>query len=324
MRFPGRTVRNATLQDRASVLELCLKRDYPHSTFLGKDQMKKVVSGHLAAFFGSSEHSLKLVAKVLEEQEQIVGFLLLEVNEQESITKQSQTVICDYHAADADQFHQLVRSALEVASENKDEYLIVSNYEDFSARVCWLEEVGFKQEILRVAKVVSPSHQAAEHPNFRIRKATDNDMLFIMRLVADHSPMYCPANRGVDKELVQRGFLQAYTSITPRNKKRVPLILEDKRCKDLAGYIILEPGRVFGEGGALTLYIYDIAIAPEITDKGLSRYLCAGGERLLAQMGGGVLFGDISADNRLAVGAQKGLGFSLDSTRWGRPVVNVV
>lgn len=118
------------------------------------------------------------------------------------------------------------------------------------------------------------------------------------------------------KKLQQR-FVNLYSEMDPNDKTKVPLVLEERSSKELLGYIILEPRRVFVTQGKLILYIYDIAVSDTAHGKGLSRYLCGGGEALLAKMGGGVFFGDISADNVLAVGAQKGLGFQLDSTRWG-------
>lgn len=279
--------------------------------------MSITVSAQLETFFSSEVVQPNLIAKVLLEGEDICGFLLLEVNEEESITKQSQTLICDYMASTYSQFECLMQAACAEAGIFGNEYVVVSNYSDCEEQSEWLERFGFHQELLRVARFVEPNHQAAEDPDYRIRRATDNDILFIMRLVAGNSPIYCPANREVDKALIQQGFVNSYTTLSPREKKRVPLVLVDRESDDPVGYIILEPGRVLGGERTLTLYIYDIAVAPEIPRRGLSRFLCGGGEMLLAKMGGGVFYGDISADNDLAVGAQKGLGFTVDSTRWG-------
>ena len=315
-------LREVQAKDRAALLRLCRERPYPRSLFMGEDDMREVVSKHLDELFGGALKPPNLLAKVLVDgEDEVVGFLLLEVNQVESITKQLQTAMCDYHARDQEEFAILVEGArLEAASRN-NEYLVVSNFTDFGERVAWLEACSFRPELLRVARAILAEHGAAEHPNYRVRKAGDNDMLFIMRLVAGHSPIYCPAHRPVDKEKIQQGFLMAYTTISPRDKKRVPLIIEDKTSGEPLGYIILEPGRVLGGDRRLTLYIYDIAVDSEVPVRGLSRYLCGGGEKLLARMGGGVFYGDISADNELALGAQRGLGFEVDSVRWGVKIV---
>lgn len=311
-------LREVRLSDKSSLLKLCNERPYPDSLFMEKEPMRETVAGNLEQFFQSEAAPQELTIRVLEEDGQVCGFIILDVNDQESITKQAQTLICDYHVKSWEQFEYLFQWAAETARDAGGEYLVVSNYSRGGEQnQAWLEKLGFQPELLRVARYIEAGQTGAAHPDYRVRKATDNDMLFIMRLVANNSPIYCPAGREVDRELIQAGFVSAYTSIGPRNKKRVPLILEERATGEPLGYIIVDPGKVIGATKTVTLYIYDIAVAPEAPTRGLSRYLCGGGETLLGRMGGGVFFGDISADNQLAVGAQKGLGFEVDSIRWG-------
>lgn len=313
-------IRELQPDDRNAILTLCDKRAYPRSQFATVDRMKRIVAEHLNLYFDASERPPELTSRILEVNGEIRGFMTVEANEVESITRQPQTVVCDYHAETAEQFAALMEWATEFAKSFDDDYLVLSHFEDFDDRKPWLEQCGFRPELVRVARTIGPDHQAFEDPDFRVRRANHSEMLFILRLVSSHSPLYRPAHRDVDVELIQQGFLNVYSNITPRSKERVPLVLEEKESGEVVGYIIVQPGRVLGRNGALTLYIYDIAVDPDFPRRGMSRHLCAGGEKLLARMGGGVFYGDISADNKLALGAQKGLGFAVDSMRWGLPL----
>lgn len=282
--------------------------------------MKEVVAEQLAALARSGEESEAFVFRVLEEAGKVVGFLLLQRHEVESITREKQSLLCDYHAQSWEQFAFLMEQARAFTAQGGDTFLIGWNYSDSRQKAEWLERFGFRRELVRAVKVVPAGCRGYEHPDYRMRPATTNDTTFIMRLVAENSPIYCPAHRDVDIAKVQAGFVNAYSSLGLRNKKKMPLIFEHKESEEPVGYLIVEPGRAVGPDKRLILYIYDIALAPELGRRGLSRALCGAGETLLGGMGGGVYYGDISADNVPALGAQKSIGFEVDSVRWGLPV----
>ncbi len=310
-------VRPVRLEDRAQLLEICRRRRYPQTVFQSAEEMRERALAAVESRLEELADSPQAIGLVVESKGEIRGYALAEKNALESITHEPQTVVAEQWGEDPEALAALFDRLADLGRESGDRYLVCYLFADQSEQVPLLERRGYRSELLRVAKPVGPDHNAPSHPNFRIRKANSTDMLFVMSLVAQHSPIYTPAHREGDKILLQQRFVGLYAEMDVNDPRKVPLILEEIRTKEQMGYIILEPRRVFETSGQLILYIYDIAVGESGAGQGLSRYLCGGGEALLARMGGGVFFGDISADNVLAVGAQRGLGFTLDSTRWG-------
>lgn len=284
--------------------------------------MRETALDYFQQFFSGSEQASNLILESLLEGDRVVGYLLAEVRQVESITHQNQTQISDFYACCYEHFQILADRALEIARASGDEFVVGWNFLDSTETTEWLKQYGFHEELRRAVLPVTKGQRGAEHPLYPIRPATVNDMTFIMRLVAGNSPLYCPAQRDVDYSKIQMGFVKAYSSLGPRNKKRVPLVMFHRFNGELMGYIIVEPGKVLGRGRTLTLYGYDVAVAPEAPKIGLSRFLCGAAQTLLGGMGGGVFFGDATADNKLALNAQKALGFEVDSVRWGLHLTN--
>lgn len=308
-------VRAAESGDLDDLLEICQRRSYPATVFIEPEQMKETAVDFFRGYFQKPGPELRL--EVLTKGDRVVGYVVVEPRQIESITHQCQTQIGDCYAAEWEHFCHLADRACEIAREVGDLFVVGWNFVSSLETADWLTRYGFHEELKRAVLPVAKDARGPEHPEFPIRPAADNDMTFIMRLVANNSPLYCPAKREVDYSKIQMGFVKAYSALGPRNKKRVPLIMYHRSSGELMGYLIVEPSRVLGRGRRLTLYGYDVAVAPEAPKVGLSRYLCGAAQTLLGRMGGGIFFGDATADNILALNAQRALGFVIDSVRWG-------
>lgn len=308
--------------DLEELLEICRRRRYPKTVFIEPDQMRDTALDFFEAYFEDLGANPNLLLEVLTENDKVVGYVVVEPRQKESITHQNQTQIGDCYAKRWEHFKMLADRACEIARAAGDEFVVGWNFVDSTETEDWLRRYGFHEELKRAVLPVAKGFRGAEHPEFPVRPATDNDMMFIMRLAANNSPLYCPAKREVDYSKIQMGFVRAYSGLGPRNKKRAPLVMYHRSTGELMGYLIVEPSKVLGRGRKLTLYGYDVAVAPEAPKIGLSRYLCGAAQTLMGGMGGGIFFGDATADNILALNAQRALGFVIDSVRWGYHLEN--
>lgn len=308
-------VREIVVEDQAQVLELCRSRPFPDTAFRHPEKTRQGALALVEQAFPLLGSDPKTRALGLFEGEQLMAYTLFRTGEIESITREPQTVMGDYYTPEQEQFEALFSESKKVASSAGDHYLVFDLFSDSPQLEPWAQSLGFVPELIRVVRQVTPDHKGASDDRFRVRRAKELELLFIIKLVSQNSPLYRPAGRTIDPAKLQQGFVNSYSSLSARDNKKVPLLIESVEGGQPLGYLIVEPNRV--PGGELTLYIYDIAVLPETRGQGLARYLLGGGESLLARMGGGVFYGDISADNTPAVKTQQALGFSIDSTRYG-------
>lgn len=310
-------VRPVELVDKAGLREFCQNRKHPDSAFISAEEMKRHSLRTLDQSFEALAELEELDCWVALKDQRPIGYLIAQSGQTESITGESQTVVLEAAAANKAAFDRLLEVAVARAREAEDDYIVIYTYQTQKVEQLWVHAFGFKQELLRHYLEARPGQNFDHHPDYQLRPAAEHELLFILRVVADHSPAYIPGNRPVDELEIRKGFVNSYTDLSVRDRKKVPCVLAARSGEELVGYIILKPGRMLGDTGPLGLYVYDIAIGSQGHGKGLSRYLVSGTQELLKKMGGGFIYGDVSATNSLAVSAQRALGFQLDSIRWG-------
>ena len=310
-------VRPLRLDDQDMLTDFCHRREYPESSFASSELLKQSA---LAAVSNSLDELVsidKAHALVAQDGDRIVGYSICQTETIESITRERQTLVADFAAETESAFQELIRAQGELGKSRGDKYLVVYFFESQTMESQWARDYGLHEELVRYFLSASPDEVFDEHPGYKFRKAKEQDLLFIMNVVATHSPAYVPANREVDELRIRQAFLGAYTDLGTQNKKRVPMVLESRATGELAGYIIVEPQRMYGDSGPLGLYVYDISVAAKPKEKGLGLYLLRGSQKLLTKMGGGFLFGDVSADNHRGLRAFGKIGCRIDSRRWG-------
>lgn len=307
-------------EDRQGLLALCRQRAFPESIFLTAEERRERVIAALESHFEQLTSGPQVRCLVIEEGGEIVGSSLCTAGTEEGTTGDLQTDMIDFFAPTPRHFEPLLERILSQAKQDGDAYLVSHVYDCQKREAMWLAKAGFRVESFRNATEVPPDAQFPEHPKFRLRRARQSELLYIMRLVITHSPLYAPAGRPIDPKAISARFLGVYSELDVKDKKKVPLIMAHRESEEPVGYMILQPKRVDIPNGKLTLYNYDIAVGEEAKGQGLGRYFNFGGMNLLARMGGGVFFGDTPADNALAQSASEALGFRPDSRRWGKPV----
>jgi hypothetical protein len=304
-------------EDRSWLRNLCEKRDYPESIFLTAAQRRDKVLATLDKNFDQIHDHPTLRCLVVEEEGEPVGYALSLAAVIEGTTGDLQTDLLDFYAPTPRQFEPLIEQIKEKARADGDAYVVCTVYAPQKREAMWLAKAGFRIEQLRNCREIAADSVSPEHPKYHLRRARQREVLYIMRLVMTHSPLYAPAGRPVDPQAIAMRFLGVYGELSVRDKKKVPLILADRETDYPVGYMILQPKRVDVPNGKLTLYTYDVAVGEEAKGQGLGRYLNYGGMNLMAKMGGGIFFGDTPGDNAIAQSASEALGFRPDSKRWG-------
>jgi hypothetical protein len=310
-------VRPLQADDRAGLHALCQKRSYPESIFLTAEQRKAKVLSVLEQHFDSLHAHPNLRCLVVEEKAEVVGYALSAAGDMEGTTGDLQTDLLDFYTPTPWQFEPLMAAIKEQARRDGDAYVVCTVFASQKREAMWLAKEGFRVESFRNCREIAPDNESPEHPRYRLRRARQSEVMFIMRLVMTHSPLYAPAGRPVDPQAIAMRFLSVYSELNVRDKKKVPLVMAERESDLPVAYMILQPKRVEVPNGKLTLYTYDVAVGDEARGQGLGRYLNFGGMNLMARMGGGVFFGDTPADNTLAQSASEALGFRPDSKRWG-------
>jgi hypothetical protein len=310
-------VRPLAVDDRAGLRAMCEKRDYPDSIFLTPAERKAKVIAVLEKNFDSLHAHPNLRCLVVEEAGRLVGYSLSLAGDLEGTTGDRQTDLLDFYTPTPRQFEPLIARVKEQARADGDAYVVCTVYHSQKREAMWLAKEGFRVESLRNCREIAPDSVSPEHPRYRLRRARQSEVMFIMRLVMTHSPLYAPAGRPVDPHAIAMRFLSVYSELNVRDKKKVPLIMAERETDIPVAYMILQPKRVEIPHGKLTLYTYDVAVGEEAKGQGLGRYLNFGGMNLMARMGGGIFYGDTPADNTIAQSASEALGFRPDSKRWG-------
>lgn len=311
------TVRHLLPTDAGALKVVCATRPFPESIFLSAEERRakvlEVLDDH-EHFLWRAEGMRGLAVEVDGE---LVGYALFRLGQTEGTTGDLQTELLDFYTRSPLEFEPLLSQVIEQARTAGDSYVVAEVFSPQKREAMWLAKAGFRIEQHRNCRDVPPASVSPEHPRFHLRRAHQREMLFIIRLAMTHSPLYTPAGRKVDPHAVSARFMGVYAEMDVRDKHKVPLVLVENRSDLPVGYIILQPKRVEIPGGKLTLYTYDVAVGEEAHGQGLGRYLSFGAMNLMAKMGGGILYGDTPADNKLAQSASEGLGFRSDSHRWG-------
>lgn len=311
------SIRPLQSNDRSGLRAVCEKRGHPDSIFLTPEQRKHKVLKLLDDNFEKLQKHPSLRCLVVEEASEIVGYALSLCGEEEGTTGDLQTDLLDFYVPTPRQFEPLMEKIKEQARADGDAYLVSTVYTSQKREAMWLAKEGFRIESIRNCREIAPDNVSPEHPKYQLRRARQNEVMFLMRLVMTHSPLYAPAGRPIDPQQIALRFLGVYSELNVRDKKKVPLVLAHRETDIPVAYMILQPKKVEVPHGKLTLYTYDVAVGEEAQGQGLGRYLNYGGMNLMAKMGGGVFFGDTPADNSIAQSASEALGFLPDSKRWG-------
>lgn len=300
----------------SDLLRLCESKPYYDSIFLDAEGLRRLTTQTLRDNLGRLAEIPHVKILVAYQDGVPAGYLVLAQGIRESITQEMQTLIFDFFAPGFSLLEPLVRSAVEQTRCQGDEWLVVNILAPAKKEQLWFYRTGFRAELNRTVKKIPPGFRGPSSERYRARAATTNDMMFILRVNAQHCASYRPHGRDTDPQKVRAVFLSTYGSLDIHDPSWRFLILEDTVENRPAAYLILTE-EALPVPGMRGFYTYDVAAAPEYYGRGLSLYLAGAGETVVGEAGGGFLYGDSNPTNLAVVNGDRTLGYLLDSQRWG-------
>jgi GNAT superfamily N-acetyltransferase len=259
-----------------------------------------------------------------DETQEPLGFMLLLMVSEESITAEPQTVIYDFYVEPGDHFEvimdRFLKQAEEWAQSIKIRYLVTEILITQNHREEYFASRGFYVDMNRIVRGVE-THTFENMPrqkHFIVRPAREGDRNFILLLNAQNAGLLVPVGRDTPLKDVQVYYFNTYSqlSITDNPIMNV-LIAEDTEKARPAGYIMLKVAAVDAVSEKPLAYIYDISVHKDYWGKLVAQRLVREGENLLVGKGVHYLIGDTAENNpRPLKTAIKTLGFKLYSRRW--------
>lgn len=251
-------VRPLSTDDFTDLVALCARRPFPESVFFTPEERRsnllKALDERFSSFWSVPGASCLVVAQ----EGRITGYALSLANQIEGITGELQTELLDFYCPTPFEFEPLLAEVVAGARENHDSYLVCQVFSGQKREALWLSKAGFGVEQNRNFREIHPTSLAPEHPDYRLRRAQQREMMYVIRMAMKYSPLYTPAGRNVDPQEVSRRFLSVYSQMDVRDKKKVPLVLAERATDLPVGYIILQPKQIAGTKRRLTLYTYDV------------------------------------------------------------------
>lgn len=304
-------MRAARAEDLPELERLRRRMPYPGSIFLGEaDYLERALERLRDALPRLQELPDARVLLVTEDGE-ISGYFFLVVDEHHGVTQQLQAVLLDFAVFRFEVLAKLVARARKIVSAFENEYLVVDLAALDQRTQLWFYRCGFRGEQTRVVKYVAAGFTGVASPEYPIRQARPDDLPFLLEVHAAFTRAYRPAGREVDLQALEAAYQMNYLLLDLSNP--LYFLLEEAASGRRAGYLLLHSGEPVA--GNKTFYVYDVAIAPEFSGRGLSRYLQSKAE-MVAGEEGGFVYGDgsLAAANLSSWHTQ--MGYPVDTIRY--------
>ena len=288
------------------------KREYSPTLLRDHENFYRFALVCLNEYFAHREELPDWQLLVLTEDQEPQGYLLFAVDQEHGVTRQLQAVTMDFAVFDFAHLDALLKRARKVVAAFENEYLVVELAALDKRRQLWFYRCGFRAEQQRSVWRFPQGHRGTSSPAFRVRAANSGDLPFILRVHAANSHAYLPGGRDVDLESMELSYQLDYLMLDLEDDENGChyLLMEEVSSGIPAGYIFLKPGSLSQIES--TLYVYDVAIAPEFAGRGLSLYLAGAAETQVGKQGG-LLYGDASLGVPALASWHAQLGGTVDS-----------
>ena len=248
---------------------------------------------------------------VLTEADQPSGYFLLEVDDVHGVTQQMQAVLLDFAVFGFQGLAKLVARARKIVSAFENEYLVVDLASQDQRTQLWFYRCGFRAEQNRVVKYLPPGFEGVASANYPIRQARPDDLPFLLEVHSEFTRAYRPAGREVDLQALETSYQMTYVLLDLSSP--LHFVIEEAASGKRAGYLLLQPGEPVA--GKKTFYVYDVAIAPEFSGRGLSVFL-QGKAESIAGVEGGFVYGDGSLEVASLASWHTQMGYPVDTIRF--------
>ena len=308
----SRSVRKAKTTDLPGLLKLRKERGYPGSVLYNEKAFHESAAELLKSCVPKLSELPDWRLLVLEEEDDLKGYVLFSVDEEHGVTHQLQARLLDFAVFSFDNLSALIERAAKIVSAFENEYLVVDLLAQDKRLQLWFYRCGFRAEQQRSVKRIEKGHQGSSSSDFLVRSARTEDLPAILEVQSAYTPSYLPAGRDADLEAIAFRYQLTYLAMDLSGEDGARyLLLEERSSGALAGYVFLKPGLVVG--GVGSYYMYDIAVAPAFARRGLSEYLVGAAETVTGESGG-FLYGDGSLNTPVIASWHAQMGAVHDST----------
>ncbi len=210
---------------------------------------------------------------------------------------------------------------LNILGDNKRKPVWKAVLEGRTQEEIFFRERGFYIEMSRIVKEIETfTFDTPLQKNYRVRRATESDRIFIMNMVGQNSEFLILPGAEEIAPQIQQAYFNEYSAMELSEKSsKTVLVCEDIENYRLTGYIILqmEPDDVITAGK--TAYLYDISTHRDYWGRYATQRIMREAENWLAERDFKYIYADISHRNpRPLKTALKSLDYSLISRRWAK------
>ncbi len=304
-------VRTARPEDLPELLRLRREMPYPGSLFLGEGDYLERSLERLRDALPRLTELPDVRVLVLTEDGQATGYFFLTVDDHHGVTQQLQAVLLDFAVFGFDGLARLVARARKIVTAFENEYLVVDLAAQDQRTQLWFYRCGFRGEQTRVVKFVQRGWQGEFSPHYPIRQARPDDLSFLLEVHAAFTRAYRPAGRDVDLEALEAAFQMNYLLLDLNSP--LYFVMEEASSGRRVGYLLLQAGE--SVAGYKSFYVYDVAIAPEYSGRGLSVFLQMKAE-VLAGLEGGFVYGDGTLEVTSLSSWHAQMGYPVDTIRY--------
>lgn len=304
-------VRSARAEDLPELERLRRAMPYPGSLFLDQAAYLERALERLRDALPRLQDLPDVRVLLLTDDGLAVGYFFLVVDDEHGVTHQLQAVLLDFAVFSFEGLAKLLARARKIVSAFENEYLVVDLPAQDQRTQLWFYRCGFRAEQTRVVKYIERGRPALTSPEYPVRQARPEDLDFILEVHAAFTRAYRPAGREVDLQALESSWQMTYINLDLTNP--LYFVIEEASSGRRAGYLLLQSGEPVA--GARTIYVYDVAIAPDFSGRGLSKYLQARAEAVAAEEGGFV-YGDGSLEVASLASWHAQMGYPVDTYRF--------
>ena len=307
-------VRVGRPEDLPELERLKLAMSYPGSIFLDEESYFQLALHRLRDCLPRMQELPDWRVLVLVEEGRPSGYLLFVLDDEHGVTHQLQAVILDFAVFSFEALSTLMARARKTVAAFENEYLVAELPALDKRLQLWFYRCGFRAEQNRAVRRFPLGYRGASSPFYSIRKARPEDLPFILEVHSLYSAAYRPAGRDTDLETLEFRYQLTYLGLDLNSSSgSLYFIMEEVSSGLSIGYIFIREGPVFGS--TKSFYVYDVALAPAFSGRGLSMYLIGAAETLAGQEGA-LLYGDGSLATPVIASWHAQMGYVVDTIRF--------
>jgi ribosomal protein S18 acetylase RimI-like enzyme len=257
------------------------------------------------------------------EKNEALGYMLLAMGVEESITEEMDTQIFDIYARQGERHQEVLDKFLEIAQDVTRKagvkHLITEIKHGDEEMEGFFSRHGFQVELNRILKRVGTyTFDTPRQKKTLVRPARNADRMFILLISSQNSGFLIPSGRETDSRNIRNSYYELYSSMDLADDPCMKILLaEDVETFRPCGYIMVQVDALDLVSSRPLAYLYDLSVHKDYWGKYVGQRLVKEAENYLAQYGVEYLIGDTAENNRRPLmSAIKTLNFKIFNRRW--------